>query len=243
MSSTTACISWAAVPTKIEQHSTVTTQARKCKSKGQGRCMVFDATDGPRREQGGGGWGFKPGREDNAHLVENDESNYVSYGCITPAAALLFDGQAAPRAPGSAGQLCHRRRVRGGGGGGPGAPAAGRSGGRPPTRRPPGGAAAARGRRQRPGELELAGLEVPRVQGLVQGPEHTEWPKGWYRRPKGCPRHASTPAARAARSVSGFVAPNPPSPPSLPLTLGTRADEAACEDAALALGLSLGTVH
>ena len=61
--------------------------------------MVFDATDGsPGANKAAAGAGaFKPGREDNAHLVENDESNYVSYGCTNaPPPALLFDGQSCP---------------------------------------------------------------------------------------------------------------------------------------------------
>ena len=69
VSSTTACMSWAAVPTKIEQHSTVTTQARKCKSKGQGRCMVFDATDGsPGANKAAAGAGLIS--TSSAHLAE-----------------------------------------------------------------------------------------------------------------------------------------------------------------------------
>ena len=82
VSSTTACISWAADPTKIEKHPTVTTQARKCKSEGQGRCMVFDATDnspGANKAAAGAG-AFKPGREDNAHLVENEVSAHERVG-------------------------------------------------------------------------------------------------------------------------------------------------------------------
>ena len=103
---------------KIEQHPTVTTQARKCKSKGQGRCMVFDAPTGrPARTRRRGSspatWSRRTSR--TTSRTPRSCTDALAAGSRCGRCSSTGEG---PESSSRQRWYCHRRRVRGGGGGG-----------------------------------------------------------------------------------------------------------------------------